>query len=280
MFARIFSTLVLWTITVLAIIYLKSLGWAAIICVLSAGALFETCKILDKMGASTLLKTAQFLNIGIFTAAWGFSYFGLSPFAGGAVMYALCCGFLAVSILRQPFGDYARKSVFPTILALTAISFPLQWLVILGAEMRSDISEYTGIVLAVWILAAAKFSDVGAYVIGAAFGRHKMAESISPKKTIEGAVGGLISSAAVSILFACGFAHILPEQFTPLAAAIGGAIIGAAAIFSDLLESVLKRTAKVKDSGNFIPGIGGALDLADSLLLTAPIGTLIISILV
>ena len=65
-----------------------------------------------------------------------------------------------------------------------------------------------------------------------------------------------------------------------VAAAIGGAIIGAAAIFSDLLESVLKRTAKVKDSGNFIPGIGGALDLADSLLLTAPIGTLIISILV
>ncbi|MFR6033804.1 MAG: hypothetical protein ACLUKN_11885 [Bacilli bacterium] len=77
MFARIFSTLVLWTITVLAIIYLKSLGWAAIICVLSVGALFETCKILDKMGASTLLKTAQFLNIGIFTAAWGLSYFGL-----------------------------------------------------------------------------------------------------------------------------------------------------------------------------------------------------------
>lgn len=280
MFARIFSTLVLWTITVLAIVYLKSLGWTAIICALSAGALYEACKILDGMGASTLLKTAQVLNICIFTAAWGLSFFGVLPLAGGAIASSICCGILAVSILRKPFGDYAQKSVFPTILALTAISFPLQWLVILGVDLRSDASEYTGIVLAVWILAAAKFSDVGAYVLGAAFGRHKMAESISPKKTIEGAVGGILSSAAVSIIFACGFSHILPPQFTPIAAAASGAIIGSAAIISDLMESVFKRSAKVKDSGNCIPGIGGALDLADSLLLSAPIGTLIISIIV
>ena len=280
MLARIFSTLVLWTLTVLAIIYLKSLGWALIICALSALALMEACQIMQKTGARPLQKTAHVLNAAIFAAAWGFSFFEIFPRAGGAIATAMCCGFLAVSILREPFGDYAKKSVFPTVLALTAIPFSLQWLVILGVEARTEVSTYTGIIMAVWILAAAKFSDVGAYVIGAAFGRHKMAESISPKKTIEGAIGGLLSAAAVSILFACGFAHILPAQFTPIIAAISGILIGAAAIISDLLESVLKRKAQVKDSGKLIPGIGGALDLADSLLLTAPLGTLIISILI
>ena len=66
----------------------------------------------------------------------------------------------------------------------------LQWLVVLGFA-DFGLSKYTGVILSIWILAAAKFSDVGAYVLGSAFGRHKMAPSISPKKTWEGAVGGL-----------------------------------------------------------------------------------------
>ena len=151
----------------------------------------------------------------------------------------------------------------------------LQWLVVLGFA-DFGLSKYTGVILSIWILAAAKFSDVGAYVLGSAFGRHKMAPSISPKKTWEGAVGGLFSSAAVSAAIACGFADSLPAQFTPPIAAVAGILIGVVAILSDLLESVFKRVSGVKDSGSLNPGIGGALDLADSLLLSAQLGIVLL----
>lgn len=134
-----------------------------------------------------------------------------------------------------------------------------------------------GVVLAIWVLAAAKFSDVGAYVMGSAFGRHKMAPSISPKKTWEGAAGGLFSSAAVS---GGDSVRIFGNPAAAIHAAgrrARGAAIGAVAIVSDLLESVFKRAAGVKDSGAAIPGIGGALDLADSVLLSAPAGAFLLA---
>jgi len=280
MSARIFSTLLLWTITVLMIVYAGSLGWALIMAALSAASLWEVSEILKKMGLRPLKITGQVANLAIFASAWGLSYFGICARASGAIGFAICAVILAISILKHPYDDYAQKSALPTTIMLTAIPFMLQWLVVMGVEARTQESSYTGIVLAVWILAAAKFSDVGAYVIGAAFGRKKMAESISPKKTVEGAIGGIISSAAVSICIFWGFAEILPSEFTATTIMLSGAIIGTVAILSDLLESVLKRRANVKDSGALIPGIGGALDLADSLLLTSPLGFLIVSIII
>lgn len=279
MYARIFSTLALWAITILAVIYFGAAGWTALLAVLAGGALRETFALLEKLGMKPMKGAAQVASAAAFAAAWAFPRFGILHNAGGAIVLACCAAFFAMLTVRSPYDDFAAKTVLPTIVALFAVALPLNLLAVVGVEAATEASRYTGVVLSVWILAAAKFSDVGAYVVGAAFGRHKMSPDISPNKTWEGAVGGLFSSAAVSAAIAWGFAPILPQNFTPILAATAGTLIGAVAIVSDLLESVLKRRADVKDSGKSIPGIGGALDLADSLLLSAPFGVLILAII-
>ena len=275
---RIFSTLLLWAITATAIIFGKSFGWAILIAILSAGTIGEVCTLLERIGYKPMKKTLQASNIFIFVGAM-FSAFGYTLLMGGILTFMICAVAISISILKDPYGDYPRKTALPTILTLLAVPFSLQWLATLGTCF-SNISAYSGVILAIWVVATAKFSDVGAYVIGAAFGRHKMSPTISPNKTWEGAVGGLISSALMSgIIF--GFAtEILPKEITLIKAMLSGVIIGAVAIVSDLLESVLKRRADIKDSGKFIPGIGGALDLADSLLLATPTGFILIWIMI
>lgn len=108
--------------------------------------------------------------------------------------------------------------------------------------------------------------DTGAYFAGRAFGKHKMAPKVSPKKTWEGFAGGLLTSIlGVFIVRAVGD---LPISI--LEGVLLGAVLGAAAVMGDLSESLLKRAFDVKDSGWIMPGHGGLLDRIDSLLFVAP----------
>jgi len=109
-------------------------------------------------------------------------------------------------------------------------------------------------------------TDTGAYYIGSAFGRHKLYPKISPKKSVEGAVGGLVFSIAMAVACKHLFYHGLDDHD---AVAIG-VILGIVGQVGDLAESMIKRSARVKDSGGIIPGHGGVLDRMDSLLLNAP----------
>ena len=279
MFYRIISTVILWTATITVIVYLGSFGFCILMFLLSAAAMFEASKLLEKLGARPMIAAAQTANAAIFFGGWAASNFGVLDAAGGSLIAAVCVCALSISIAAHPYDDFFQKRFLPTAALILAIPFMLQWLSAVSADVRGATSEYTGTVLAVWILAAAKASDLGGYVIGAAFGRTPMSPQISPNKSWEGAAGGIFSSAAFSACIAWGFASVLPNVFTPALAAVLGAIIGAIAILSDLLESVLKRRAKEKDSGSLIPGIGGALDLADSLLLTAPVGALVLALI-
>lgn len=273
MLARIASTLSLWIITILVLYYFDSYGWTAIITLLSAAALYETTQLLKKMGLQPLSRFAQIASFTICVAV------SINASAG-SLAFVLFATILALSVLKSPYSDYVLKSVIPTICLILFIPFMLHWLVVLGFHDR-------GIILAIWVVAAAKFSDVGAYVVGCAFGRHKMAPTMSPQKSWEGAVGGVLSSAVISAGIFWGVGVLAGENyaefnkvFTPPLMAFAGMIIGATAILSDLLESVLKRRAEVKDSGAIIPGIGGALDLADSIILSAPVGFFVITLIV
>jgi phosphatidate cytidylyltransferase len=121
-----------------------------------------------------------------------------------------------------------------------------------------------------YFLLVTKLSDTGAYAIGSLIGRHKMIPRISPGKTWEGLGGALLFSTAASLLFAHGFGHKMPGM-SPAHALILGLLLGSTAVVGDLVESLFKREAGAKDSGSFFPGIGGILDLLDSLLFNAPI---------
>lgn len=110
-------------------------------------------------------------------------------------------------------------------------------------------------------------SDTGAYFAGRAFGKHKLAPAISPGKTVEGLIGGLIAAAAFAALSTFWFFPELPYQFSiPLAM-----VMAAVGVLGDLAESAMKRGSKTKDAASILPGHGGLLDRLDSLLLNAPI---------
>ena len=115
-----------------------------------------------------------------------------------------------------------------------------------------------------------KFSDTGAYVVGSLIGRHKMIPRISPGKTWEGVAGAIVITTLASLLFVQFLgSHMAGMTWTH--AVILGLLLGGCAVVGDLIESIFKREAGAKDSGRFFPGIGGILDLVDSLLFNAPI---------
>ncbi|GAB4270062.1 phosphatidate cytidylyltransferase [Thermincola ferriacetica] len=123
-----------------------------------------------------------------------------------------------------------------------------------------------GFYLVLFVFMATWFTDTMAYFVGSGIGRHKLAPTISPKKTIEGAVGGLIGSTLAGLLMSF-FLKEVPMIHLLVIGFLAG-IVGQA---GDLVESAMKRKAGVKDSGNLIPGHGGVLDRFDSMLFTAPL---------
>jgi phosphatidate cytidylyltransferase len=122
-----------------------------------------------------------------------------------------------------------------------------------------------------YCVAVTKCGDMGGYFIGRKFGKHKLAISLSPNKTFEGAIGGLISSISASVLLCfIGKQYGVFLTFSYLSAFFLGLSVGILGQMGDLAESLLKRDAKVKDS-NRIPGVGGILDEIDSLIFTIPV---------
>lgn len=130
-----------------------------------------------------------------------------------------------------------------------------------------DISVF-GIQYIIFLFANIWLLDTGAMFAGKKFGKHKLAPSISPKKTVEGAVAGIITALVVSVLCREIF---MKNIITLNQALIFAVIISVVAQFSDLAESIFKRDCNIKDSGNILPGHGGMLDRFDSYLFCAPI---------
>jgi phosphatidate cytidylyltransferase len=121
-------------------------------------------------------------------------------------------------------------------------------------------------------------SDTGAYAVGRALGRRKLIPAVSPGKTVEGAIGGLLASMLVAWVFTQFLlrpAAQLDFRWRPLGAIAVGAVISVAAQLGDLAESLFKREAGVKDASNIIPGHGGVLDRVDSLLFVLPVSFIV-----
>lgn len=133
--------------------------------------------------------------------------------------------------------------------------------------MLVDIRESHGPGVLMILLGTVIASDSGQYYTGRAFGRHKLAPAISPSKTVEGAVGGVVIASIAAVLLGRVWLPAVAEwRMAP-----AGAVIAIAGIFGDLFESRMKRRAGVKDSGHLIPGHGGILDRIDSWLFATPV---------
>lgn len=179
------------------------------------------------------------------------------------VIIALTIGTLIAATVRGAPFDKMLASVGATILGVLYVAFLGSHLISLRTGFDPTLSRH----LLSFFFLVLMGADTGAYYIGRAFGKRKLAPSISPGKTWEGAVGGLLAAMAMAALSHFWFFRELPLKYIlPLAAVM--TIVG---IFGDLAESALKRGAGAKDAANILPGHGGMLDRLDSLLFNAPL---------
>lgn len=121
--------------------------------------------------------------------------------------------------------------------------------------------------LVLWGLIIIVANDTGAFLVGRTWGKHRMAPNISPNKTWEGAIGGFLFAIASSLLV--GTLCSLPLNYLKLV--LVGCVVSVVAQFGDLVESLFKRNAGAKDSGNLLPGHGGVLDRTDSIIFAGPV---------
>jgi phosphatidate cytidylyltransferase len=196
--------------------------------------------------------------------AWGAAVVGAGAFGGDIVLLAFGAG--AALVLVAGF-VYRRSAIALgdwsfTAMGVAYVSFPLAAVVLI----RSD--DVAGIEWLALAFGATFATDTGAYAVGRAIGRHKMAPSISPAKTWEGAAGGLLAAVAATIAIIAIVGDVANAYWHAAALGIGIGVVGQV---GDLLESKLKRLAKVKDSGVLIPGHGGVLDRLDSLVVVFPL---------
>jgi len=127
-----------------------------------------------------------------------------------------------------------------------------------------------GVPLLLLLIAVTKTNDMSAYLVGTAIGKHKMIPRVSPGKTWEGFIGSLI----ITILMAVGIIHLAGEHLAPMTVFDGvvlGLLLALFSVLGGLPASALQRCLRAKDSGHSLPGIGGILDLIDSLLFTGPV---------
>jgi phosphatidate cytidylyltransferase len=201
------------------------------------------------------------------------------PVAASSLAFVIVFVMLAAALMRaldqQTEGAIHRMA--GTVLATMYLGGLAWFLIALRVKHagRHHFNGSTGIVLT--ILLVVKATDIGAYFGGRATGKHKLIPWLSPGKTWEGLGWGLVTAAIVGAV-AGHYVRPTDYAFAWWKAALFGAVIGGIGQLGDLLESLMKRDAEVKDSGRLVPGFGGILDIIDSPLLAAPFAYLMFSL--
>lgn len=275
-FRRLTSSVILWTIVLLAIFsndpLVKNYFFLAIMVVLAGAGLIEFYDLARKIGLPCYKGWGIFGGLLLMVA----TFFYISPLFAAPVSPAEAndfeTSFLILFVLGLCVRQFVSKSNPEAITAIATTLFGLMYIPWL-LNFIQKINFYPGLDGRFYVLhfiLVTKFSDLGAYVTGSLIGRHKMIPRISPGKTWEGFGGAIVVSTLVSVAYMKIAADKVP-QLTLIHAIILGIILSSTAVVGDLIESLFKREAGLKDSGRLFPGIGGILDLMDSLLFNAPL---------
>ena len=189
-------------------------------------------------------------------------YFG-APYVWGALGVLLFTAFLFSQMMLDMHSATLDKTAYCLMAGLL-----LPWLLSSLVRLQSATAAYCGIMIPV-VLACV--SDGGAYFAGRFFGKHRLAPVISPKKTVEGAVGGVLLTVVGMLIYAAVVDKSLGYTVNYFYAAVYGVVGAVCAIFGDLCFSVIKRQVGIKDYGNLFPGHGGILDRFDSMMIVGPV---------
>ncbi len=189
------------------------------------------------------------------------------------VMWLYFTWVMIVEVVRP--SERPLERIMTSVFGMLYVPFLLSFGLLLRYEPNAALGFWYVIITAVGAYA----SDVGAYFVGGAIGKRKLAPEISPSKTLEGAIGGLAFSFIIVFIFAEALRSLAPETRL-VEIGIFSLLVSSAAQLGDLAESVLKRSFGVKDSGTFLPGHGGLLDRIDSTLFALPAAYYFLSVAV
>lgn len=247
-------------------------GWWAMLPALLAASvlgLYEYIRMLDSNDIDVRHGALYFFGTALIVASY--PHFPLEPWAGGgwreAVLTVAVGSLLVLEVIRP--GERPLERVVYSLFGLLYIP----WLLGYFMMLRYMPDAHTGLLYFALPLLATFAADIGGFFAGYFLGRRKLAPEVSPAKTVEGAVGGLMLSFVVVLLVTQ-----LNQIWSPLEALMYSLLVASASQLGDLSESLMKRALKVKDSGKSIPGHGGLLDRIDSLLFAVPVTYLFLNI--
>jgi phosphatidate cytidylyltransferase len=273
---RLLSTAVLWLVVIATLVAGWPPGIFAFTALAALVALHEFYRLLERGGLPCDRRAGLTVGLLFFAVGLPIIYrFGIAwtndfelAFLGIAIV-GLTIRQLACAEAPCPG---SVSTVANTVFGLLYIAWLLNFLpkIFILSPVRLSDGLIPGVFYIFYLLAVTKFSDIGAYCVGSLIGRHKMIPRISPGKTWEGFAGALFASAVISVLLVWVFPQAL-HPITMTWAIPLGLTLGLAAVLGDLVESLFKRASGCKDSGMLFPGIGGMLDLIDSVLFTAPV---------
>jgi phosphatidate cytidylyltransferase len=275
-FRRLLSTVVLWTVILTALFsgnrFISDYVFLAIIIFLAVTGLMEFYDLVERRQLVCFKKWGIFGGILLMAGTFLHLTGHLGIHGTPARVNDFETVFIILFVLGLCLCQFFTPGNTAGILAISTTLFGLMYVpwLLNFIQKINFFPNIQGHYYLLYFVLVTKSSDTGAYAVGSLIGRHKMIPRISPGKTWEGFGGAILGSTLASVLFY----HFLPGHLagmTYLHAIVLGVILSISAVVGDLIESLFKREAGVKDSGRLFPGIGGILDLLDSLLFNAPI---------
>ncbi|MBF0503917.1 MAG: phosphatidate cytidylyltransferase [Candidatus Omnitrophica bacterium] len=256
---RLLSSILMITLTALAICI--NILFILEVVILTAGGLYEFFYMVRKKDVPIYSYTG--ILIGLLIPISIFTHF--EPTNNWELLFTVI-GFLLILFMQ-----FARRDNRHAILGLSTTLFGVlyvAWFFSFLVKIRLMLPGMDGVKLVGFILLVTKSADIGALLIGSSIGKHPLLPKVSPNKSIEGALGAVFMSACTALVFR----SFLPADLKlPLwQIFFMGAFFGGLGQLGDLSESLIKRDCGVKDSGKLLPGMGGVLDIIDSLLFSAP----------
>ncbi len=280
--ARLISTIILIGILLAAFCFSQNWLYAILCAVLSIGSLIEYFRIFPIHGFRRFRWHTYGVSVAylILLSApfWGYEVVGLQELDGLAV--ATLVTLIILDRLRLPLEgsrtlNEIAVAVFGFIYCVMLLAFIPKLLML---PLENTAGESSAHFYLIYLVAVTKLTDVGAYIVGSLIGSHKMIPHVSPGKTWQGFSGAIVFAIGGS----CALYFTMGDQIPLLTlfhAVVSAILLALVAVLGDLGESIIKRSLEVKDSGQIMPGIGGLLDLVDSLIFTAPLFYLYLLIL-
>ncbi|WP_034912459.1 MULTISPECIES: phosphatidate cytidylyltransferase [Erwinia] len=270
--SRLITAFILIPIVIAALFLLPPSGFAITIlaiCMLAAWEWGQLAGLASRAQRIALAATCGLLLVVMLSTLPAWQHSVLLPQVTGSLWAALAWWIVAlILVLFYPTSASLWRTSRPLRLLFGILTIvPFFWGMMALRQYHYDVDHFAGAWWLLYIMFLVWGADSGAYMFGRLFGKHKLAPKVSPGKTWEGFFGGLLCSAIISWLFGL-WAPLSIPAVTLLTCSVVAAL---ASVLGDLTESMFKREAGIKDSGNLIPGHGGILDRIDSLTAAVPV---------